>query len=62
MLKAAISRWVRYDHKGMDTVSNNSWVGCGVVQETTPLHHQQHSKLSKQVRMDSWFHVVYITF
>ncbi len=61
-----IRRWVHCSHKGMDMVSNNTQVDCGVLNNPqlvlrgpkcakkispTPLHHQQPEPL-RQGRMD----------
>ncbi len=71
LMEVAIKRWVHCSHKGMDMVSNNTQVSCGLndaqlvlrgpkcAKKTspTPLHHHQPEPL-RQSRMDPCFHVL----
>ncbi len=75
LLEVAIKRWMHFSHKGMDMVSNNTQVSCGLndaqlvlrgpkcAKKTspTPLHHHQPEPL-RQSRMDPCFHVLYTKF
>ncbi len=60
--------------KGMDMVSNNTQVGCGILNDAqlvirgqkcakkispSPLHHHHHSEPLRQGRMDPCFHILY---
>ncbi len=73
---SSIRRLAHCSHKGMDMVSNNTQVGCGVLNDAqlvirgpkcakiispTPLHHHQSEPL-RQGRMDPCFHVLYAKF
>ena len=68
---SSIRRWRHCAHKGMDMVSSNTQVGCGVDAQLvlmspkcakktspTPLHHHHQPELLIQGRLDPCFHVV----
>ncbi len=76
LLEVAIRKWVHCIQKGMDMVSNNTQVSCGVNNaqlvlrgpkcakniSLTPLHHHHQPELLRQGRMDPCFHVLYAKF
>lgn len=72
LLDMAIGRWVRYDHTGMNIVSNNKHVACGIQTmqlvlrystcakeiSNTPLNPNQQGPFL-QARVETCFHKVY---
>ncbi len=74
---SSIRRWVYCSHKGMNMISNNTQVGCGVFNDAqlvlrgqkcakklspASLHHHHQSEPSRQGRIDPCFHVLYTKF